>query len=61
MSGSRLLSRAVPSTVPSAARALTFVFGVGTRVPPGRIAARLLPHMHPLRTWTAMQPPTSRP
>ena len=38
-SGSHLLSHAVPSTVPSAARALTLVFGVGTRVPPGRIAA----------------------
>ena len=33
----------MPCTVPSAARALTFVFGVGTRVPPGRIAARSFP------------------
>ena len=38
-SGSRLLSRTVSSTVSSAARVLTFVFGMGTRVPPGRIAA----------------------
>ena len=37
-SGSRLLSRAVTSTVPSAARVLTVVFGMGTGVSPGRIA-----------------------
>ena len=37
--GSRLLSHAVPSTVSSAARALTLVFGMGTRVSRGRIAA----------------------
>ena len=37
-SGSHLLSHAVPSIVPSAARVLTIVFGMGTCVPPGRIA-----------------------
>ena len=38
-SGSHLLSRTVSSTVSSAARVLTFVFGMGTGVAPGRIAA----------------------
>ena len=38
--GSHLLSRTVSSKVPSAARALTIVFGMGTGVAPGRIAAR---------------------
>ena len=38
-SGSHLLSRAVSSIVPSAAPALTIVFGMGTGVTPGRIAA----------------------
>ena len=42
-SGGHLLSHTVTSAVPSAARALTIVFGVGTRVPPGRIAARSFP------------------
>ena len=42
-SGSHLLSHAVPSIVPSAARVLTFVFGMGTGVPPGRIATGILP------------------
>ena len=37
-SGSRLLSRAVSGEVPSAVRALTVVFGMGTGVAPGRIA-----------------------
>ena len=37
-SGSRLLSRIVSNTVPSAAQALTVVFGMGTGVPPERIA-----------------------
>ena len=37
-SGSHLLSHAVSSIVPSAARALTIVFGMGTGVSPGRIA-----------------------
>ena len=36
-SGTLLLSHAVPGIVPSAARALTVVFGMGTGVPPGRI------------------------
>ena len=36
-SGARLLSHAVSSAVPSAARALTVVFGMGTGVSPGRI------------------------
>ena len=38
--GSRLLSRTVSSQVPSAAHVLTVVFGMGTGVAPGRIAAR---------------------
>ena len=38
MSGSRLLSHAVSSIVPSAAWVLTVVFGMGTGVPPKRIA-----------------------
>ena len=46
-SGSRLLSRAVSSTVSSAARALTVVFGMGTGVSPGRIAAGCLFLPHP--------------
>ena len=37
-SGSHLLSHAVPGIVPSAARALTIVLGMGTGVSPGRIA-----------------------
>ena len=37
-SGSHLLSHAVSSIVPSAARVLTIVFGMGTGVSPGRIA-----------------------
>ena len=37
--GSLLLSHAVPGIVPSAARAFTIVFGMGTCVSPGRIAA----------------------
>ena len=36
----RLLSRTVSSAVPSAGRVLTVVFGMGTGVSPGRIAAR---------------------
>ena len=43
-SGSHLLSRTVSSTVSSAARGLTFVFGMGTGVPPGRIAAGIFIH-----------------
>ena len=39
-SGGHLLSHTVASVVPSAARALTIVFGMGTGVAPGRIAAR---------------------
>ena len=35
--GARLLSHAVSSTVPSAARVLTFVFGMETGVSHGRI------------------------
>ena len=38
MSGSRLLSHAVSSIVPSAARIFTVVFGMGTGVPSARIA-----------------------
>ena len=41
-SGGRLLSHTVSSAVPSAARALTVVFGMGTGVSPGRIATRNL-------------------
>ena len=40
MSGSRLLSHAVSSIVPSAARIFTVVFGMGTGVPSARIATR---------------------
>ena len=43
-SGSHLLSRTVSSTVSSAARGLTFVFGMGTGVPPRRIAAGIFLH-----------------
>ena len=39
-SGGHLLSRTVSSAVPSAVRVLTVVFGMGTGVTPGRIAAR---------------------
>ncbi len=42
-SGSRLLSHAVPSIVPSAAQVLTVVFGMGTGVSPARIATRASP------------------
>ena len=38
--GGHLLSRTVSSAVPSADRVLTVVFGMGTGVSPGRIAAR---------------------
>ena len=41
-SGSRLLSHAVSSIVPSAVQGLTVVFGMGTGVPPARIAAGCL-------------------
>ena len=37
--GGHLLSRTVSSAVPSAGRVLTVVFGMGTGVSPGRIAA----------------------
>ena len=40
--GSHLLSHAVSSIVPSAAQVLTIVFGMGTGVPPGRIATEIL-------------------
>ena len=40
MSGSHLLSHTVSSAVPSAAQALTFVFGMRTGVTPGRIVTR---------------------
>ncbi len=40
-SGSRLLSRTVSGAVPSAVRAFTGVFGMGTCVSPGRIATRI--------------------
>ena len=36
--GGRLLFHTVSSIVPSAALVLTIVFGMGTGVPPGRIA-----------------------
>ena len=39
-SGSLLLSRAVSSRVSSADKVLTIVFGMGTGVPPCRIATR---------------------
>ena len=41
-SGTLLLSHAVSSIVPSAARVLTIVFGMGTGVSPGRIGTRCL-------------------
>ncbi len=41
-SGSRLLSRTVSSTVPSAAPGLTIVFGMGTGVSPERIATGIV-------------------
>ena len=40
MSGSRLLSHAVSSIVPSAARIFTVVFGLGTGVTSARLATR---------------------
>ena len=40
MSGSHLLSHAVARIVPSAAKVLTVVFGMGTGVSPSRIATR---------------------
>ena len=47
--GGHLLSHAVPSTVSSAVRVLTIVFGMCTGVPRGRIATScfllLFPHM----------------
>ena len=39
--GGHLLSHAVSSIVPSAARVLTIVFGMGTGVSPGRIATEI--------------------
>ena len=39
-SGIHLLSHIVSNAVPSAAQVLTFVFGMGTGVPPERIATR---------------------
>ena len=41
--GSHLLSHIVSNVVPSAARGLTVVFGMGTGVSPGRIATADLP------------------
>ena len=38
VSGSHLLSHIVSNAVPSAAQVLTIVFGMGTGVPPARIA-----------------------
>ena len=49
-SGGRLLSHTVSSAVSSAARVLTVVFGMGTGVSPGRIAARNL--------WIILDNPT---
>ena len=46
MSGSHLLSHTVSSAVPSAAQALTFVFGMRTGVTPGRIATRRILAFH---------------
>ena len=43
--GGHLLSRTVSSAVPSADRVLTVVFGMGTGVSPGRIAARFFQHL----------------
>ena len=42
MSGSRLLSHAVSSIVPSAAQVLTVVFGMGTGVSSERIDTRII-------------------
>ena len=53
-SGSHLLSHAVPSIVPSAAYALTVVFGMGTGVSRKRIATRIF--YLPSGKSTAMQP-----
>ena len=47
-SGSRLLSHAVSSIVPSAAYVLTFVFGMGTGVSRKRIATRYLHVSYPV-------------
>ena len=62
MPGSRLLSHAVSSIVPSAARIFTVVFGMGTGVPSARITTRQnlsvfsnLPRKHAM-----LRPPGSR-
>ncbi len=46
MSGTRLLSHAVPGIVPSAARVLTVVFGMGTGVTHGRVGTRCFLFLH---------------
>ena len=48
-SGGHLLSRTVSSAVPSAGRVLTVVFGMGTGVSPGRIAARFFRYLRAFR------------
>ena len=62
MSGSRLLSHAVSSIVPSAARIFTVVFGMGTGVPSARIATRqiyqctrIYEQVHGLDTYDAYE------
>ena len=55
ISGSHLLSHTVSSAVPSAVPALTFVFGMGTGVAPGRIATGYLFYSY-LGNSTVLQP-----
>ena len=55
LSGSHLLSHTVSSAVPSAGRVLTFVFGMGTGVPHGRIATRYPLSPAPAENPTARQ------
>ena len=46
MSGSHLLSHAVARIVPSAAKVLTVVFGMGTGVSPSRITTGQIYHCY---------------
>ena len=54
-SGIHLLSHTVASTVPSAARALTIVFGMDTGVSPARIDTRYSLSVS-LKRWITRQP-----
>ena len=53
--GGHLLFRTVSSAVPSAGRVLTVVFGMGTGVSPGRIAARFFRYLRALAPLITQQ------